>query len=454
MNTLHDSVESLTEPDDADLIALVRAGDVRAQEILYTRHYRAAQGTAYRHSNSAFEVEDLVAEGFEKVFAILRTGGGPEVFFRAYLCRAISNLAFAYNTKEKRLSLTDEFAMFDQANEHADPVMSQFESGIVVDAFRSLPERWQAVLWYLEVDDMKPADVAPLLGLAPNGVSALAVRAREGLRQAYLQCHIQKSPEKTCKFTSTHLGTYIRGKLTPRNEAKVDQHLSECSKCTAALLQLDEVNSAMRGVIAPLFLGGITALGLPAAITAASIPTTITTAYSGKTAAGLSIAKSPTVVGKVSGFIGLHSTLAIAVGSAAALALAATLAIAAGSNSGAASPNASLQPSGGAVDQPTTLPDAAEQTEATETTAPVIVDERPAIPEMDVVAVSPSPERLPGLVVPEGNVGTIPEASEAGQPSAPALEISPDPAPEASSGEGTPAPEPTPSVYVPEESQP
>jgi hypothetical protein len=32
--------------------------------------------------------------------------------------------------------------------------------------------------------------MAPLLGLTANSVAALAYRAREGLRQAYLQMHL------------------------------------------------------------------------------------------------------------------------------------------------------------------------------------------------------------------------------------------------------------------------
>ena len=45
------------------------------------------------------------------------------------------------------------------------------------------------VLWHLEVENQKPADIAPLLGMSANSVSALAYRAREGLRQAYLNMH-------------------------------------------------------------------------------------------------------------------------------------------------------------------------------------------------------------------------------------------------------------------------
>ena len=36
------------------------------------------------------------------------------------------------------------------------------------------------VLWHLEVENQKPADIAPLLGMSANSVSALAYRAREG----------------------------------------------------------------------------------------------------------------------------------------------------------------------------------------------------------------------------------------------------------------------------------
>ena len=42
------------------------------------------------------------------------------------------------------------------------------------------------VLWHTEVEGQRPAEVAPLLGMSPNSVSALAYRAREGLRQAFV----------------------------------------------------------------------------------------------------------------------------------------------------------------------------------------------------------------------------------------------------------------------------
>ncbi|MDR6688248.1 DNA-directed RNA polymerase specialized sigma24 family protein [Arthrobacter sp. 1088] len=57
----------------------------------------------------------------------------------------------------------------------------------VLAALQSLPERWQKVLWYTDVLQYKPREIAPLLGIAPNAVSALVLRARKGLRAAYAE---------------------------------------------------------------------------------------------------------------------------------------------------------------------------------------------------------------------------------------------------------------------------
>src|SRR5436190_1499228 len=124
-----------------------------------------------------------------------------------------------------------------------------------VDAFASLPERWQMVLWHTEVEGRPAADVGPLLGLAPNAVAALAYRAREGLRQAYLQAHLQLPPPDACRDTIAKLGAYVRDGLSARDRRKVDEHLKQCERCTAVLLELQEVSTSLRGVLLPVLLG-------------------------------------------------------------------------------------------------------------------------------------------------------------------------------------------------------
>ena len=136
-----------------------------------------------------------------------------------------------------------------------DTAVEGFESAAAARAFASLPERWQLVLWHTEVEGQKPAEVAPLLGMTANSVSALAYRAREGLRQAYLSMHAQDVDEDACARTRAALGGYVRGGLSRRDGARVEQHLEECRRCAAIYLELTEVNSRLGALLAPLLLG-------------------------------------------------------------------------------------------------------------------------------------------------------------------------------------------------------
>lgn len=255
------SAES-AEPSDAELIAKVRAGESDAYGELFGRHHGAAVGLAHRYARNASDAEDLAAEGFANVLAALQSGSGPDAFFRAYLLSSIARLAARKNIGDGRQSLSDDMTAYETPTGYTDPVLQSFESKTVADSFRSLPERWQAVLWYTEIDAMTPAAVAPLLGLSANGVSALAVRAREGLRQAYLQHHITATvDDPDCAAITDKLGSYARNGLSPRNEAKVREHLEDCNKCMGLFFQVQDVGAGMRGIIFPLAAG----LAFPAA---------------------------------------------------------------------------------------------------------------------------------------------------------------------------------------------
>jgi RNA polymerase sigma factor (sigma-70 family) len=242
------------ELSDAELISSVRGGDVSAYGDLFARHRDAAIRLA-RQLVSAPDADDLVSEAFAKVLNVLLAGGGPDVAFRAYLLTAVRRLHIDKVRATSRATPTDDLTPYENPEPFADTVIAGFEGGAAAKAFASLPERWQLVLWHLEVEGQKPADVAPLLGMSPNSVSALAYRAREGLRQAYLQMHTGDLVDEDCRWTHAKLGAYVRKGLSRRDVQKVETHLDGCRKCTAMYLELDEVNSSLAALLGPLVLG-------------------------------------------------------------------------------------------------------------------------------------------------------------------------------------------------------
>ncbi len=252
--TMTDLLSDLETPSDAELISRVRGGDVAAYGELFSRHKEAAHRLA-RQLVRGPDSDDLVSEAFAKVLSVLQGGGGPDVAFRAYLLTAVRRLHVDRVRSTQRLQTTDDMTPFDPGVPFQDTAVAGFESGAAAKAFASLPERWQLVLWHLEVEGQKPADIAPLLGMSANSVSALAYRAREGLRQAFLTMHISDLTETDCRWVNEHLGAFIRKGLSKRDTGKVQSHLDECRRCTAMYLELNEVNSNLAGIIAPLLLG-------------------------------------------------------------------------------------------------------------------------------------------------------------------------------------------------------
>ncbi|PXY32368.1 sigma-70 family RNA polymerase sigma factor [Prauserella muralis] len=250
---------------DAELISAVREGRLAAYGTLYERHVSAAYNLARQLARSSTEADDLVSEAFSKVLDTLRAGKGPDSAFRAYLLTALRHTAYDKTRKDKRVDLAEDMTDMATAGSAAaealtvpfsDTAMAGLERTLAAKAFARLPERWQAVLWHTEIEQQSPAEVAPLLGLTANGVSALAYRAREGLRQAYLQVHLAETSASRCRATADKLGAWTRDGLSKRERAQVEQHLDECADCRALAAELADVNGALRAVVAPLVLGG------------------------------------------------------------------------------------------------------------------------------------------------------------------------------------------------------
>ncbi|OLF08272.1 sigma-70 family RNA polymerase sigma factor, partial [Actinophytocola xanthii] len=243
---------------DAELITAVRRGSPSAYGSLYQRHVGAAYNLARQLTGSSAEADDLVSEAFAKVLDTLRGGRGPESAFRAYLLTVLRHAAYDKARRDRRVELSDDIESVSgtaAAQPFADPALEGLERSLAAQAFARLPERWQAVLWHTEVEGQPAAEVAPLLGLTPNGVAALAYRAREGLRRAYLQVHLAETTDSRCRATAERLGAWTRSGLARRERAQVEAHLDECARCRALAAELADVNGAMRGFVAPLVLG-------------------------------------------------------------------------------------------------------------------------------------------------------------------------------------------------------
>ncbi|MFJ5729387.1 sigma-70 family RNA polymerase sigma factor [Streptomyces paradoxus] len=264
-------------PSDADLIDRMRSGDDTAYEELYRRHAQAVRRYARTCCRDAHTADDLTAEVFARMLQAVRGGAGPTQAVRAYLLTSVRRAAASWTRSARREQLVDDFAVFAAQSARGPDVsddntlelgadvraMHQAEQSMAMRAFRSLPERWQAVLWHTEIEDESPSEVATLFGLDANGTRVLASRAREGLKQAYLQAHVSATltGDEECSRYADQLGTYARGRLRTRAERGLRKHLDECAKCRLAALQIEEVADGIPAVVPVAVIGWFGAAG-------------------------------------------------------------------------------------------------------------------------------------------------------------------------------------------------
>ena len=249
---------------DADLVVRSRSGDVNAFGELWRRHYRAGV-TVARNMTSSLDPDDLVQEAYARIYRSIVAGGGPTGSFRAYLFTSIRNIAALWGRARRETA-------YDELDDVVDPATDEHEREVALDrrlttqAFRSLPTRWQEVLWYSEIEGMKPAEIGPLLGMKATAVAQLTFRAREGLREAWIQAHLRAVVDGSlCQWTIEHLGAYARHNLGRRDLAKLERHLSNCVHCSLVASEAREVSSRLAVALLPLALGAVGGAGSRAA---------------------------------------------------------------------------------------------------------------------------------------------------------------------------------------------
>lgn len=257
------------ETSDAELLAKARRQDQAAIAELYERHRSAARRLAGTYRRAG-DPDDLVSEAFFKVFGALGRGSGPDDSFRAYLfvtLRRTAMEAIAKNGDEPMAEVPEPVRA-----EAREPALDLTDRQMIMAAYASLPGRQQSVLWQTAVEGRKPRELTSTFGLSANAVSATASRARDQLREAYLQAHVAAAPRPQCEPHRSRLGAFVRDGLATRDRTDTQSHLDQCEACRDLVFELQDVNRMLVLALLPFFVE-VSNVGALAAATTASATT-------------------------------------------------------------------------------------------------------------------------------------------------------------------------------------
>jgi DNA-directed RNA polymerase specialized sigma24 family protein len=214
----------LTAADVNELLAMARTGDREAFGELFRRYRRYAEAVA--RASGARDAEEAAAESFRLVVSAIDSGNGPTVAFGPYLATTVRSVARRQRQLAARHDIVEpnvfEAHVVDERDPATDPVLAT--------AFASLPERWQSVIWYVDIEGIPPRHVVDLVGVpSSNAASALLLRARAGLRVAYLEALVGSAHTPEVR---AHLAGLVAGAATTDEfDSIAAWHLERCPEC-------------------------------------------------------------------------------------------------------------------------------------------------------------------------------------------------------------------------------
>jgi RNA polymerase sigma factor (sigma-70 family) len=302
------SEEAPSPTGEPMLLRRLREGDNEAFGELFEAHVAAVRRLAGSLANDSSEADDITAETFFRVLQALRRGAGPTDNVRAYLLTVARRVSWEWHGSRRDVPVSADELNW-RAGVGGDTQVRSAESSLITRAFSTLPERWRTVLWQTEVEGEQPAVVAPHYGLSANATAALARRARQGLRAAYLQAHlsVQRS-EDGCRAVMEKLGGFTAGSVTGVEARRIRLHLRTCASCSSTHAELREVCSTLRahaGAVVLLVPAAGLAFGTSSAALSTGAAATASTAGGAAVSGAAAAAGSQVKVG-----VALASTVA------------------------------------------------------------------------------------------------------------------------------------------------
>lgn len=169
-----------------DLVSGSIRGDIRSQELIYKMFAGKMKVVCVRYLKSREDAEDILQEGFIKIFNILPQYSGTGSF-EGWMRRIFVNLCIDVIRKHKKTSFIsdDKMEIADPDNDAADAneAMPDFTPDDVLKAMETLSPVYRTVFNLIAFEDYSHQEVADKLGISIGTSKSNYFKAKKNIQR-------------------------------------------------------------------------------------------------------------------------------------------------------------------------------------------------------------------------------------------------------------------------------
>jgi RNA polymerase sigma-70 factor (ECF subfamily) len=171
------------------------AGKREAQYELYRKFASTMLAVCFRYAGTRDEAEDLLQEGFLKVFQSIKSFR-KEGSFEGWIKRIMINNALNEIKKKRRIPFLEDINLINETQ-----IVDQYEPegnfntvpvDVLQEMIRSLPEGYRIVFTLYVVEDFSHKDIASELKISENTSKTQLLKARRFLKNKLIEYNRSK----------------------------------------------------------------------------------------------------------------------------------------------------------------------------------------------------------------------------------------------------------------------
>lgn len=170
--------------DELQLIEGCKKGKRECQKHLYDRYARIMYGICLRYMSDADSAQDLLQDGFVKIFSAINSYSGIGSF-EGWMKRIFINMALQNLRKEKLYINSDDFQNVPDIIDEDDDA-SLISEDELLEMIQELPQGYKMVFNLYAIENMSHKEIAQMLDIAEGTSRSQYIRARQILQAKVL----------------------------------------------------------------------------------------------------------------------------------------------------------------------------------------------------------------------------------------------------------------------------